>query len=459
MAGIGFELRKMFKNGSITSKIKGTVYATFTTIGPTIIFLLMLLGINFAVRVLEVSEKDRMFFSSASTYGFIFAILISGSLNTILSRYVSDMLFKKNNEKIPPALFGSMFISAIIAGIFSLILCVVLYFKYDTDLYFLCGYYLFSVMISVTYTIMTLVSAIKEYKKITMAFFVGILTGVLTFLLLYYVIGITVLNSLIYSMTVAFLIINIIIAYFILSFFDYSGNDYFEFLAYFKKYPLLALSGIFYITGLYAANIIYWFFSDISMKVAVFRVAPSYDMAAFLAMIINLSAPVIFCVNVETQLFEKYKQYTAALTGANYSTIEKTRKLMCNIINVQLFFIYEVQLIITIILTCLAILLFPMFGFGGLVLDFFLLLGLAMFCIFSMYFTVVMLYYFDDQVGSCTAAGIFFAVTVLASIIAVRLGPGYYAMPSLLGGLAGLIYAFMRLRHFLKTINARLFCY
>lgn len=458
MAGIGFELRKVFQKESISSKIKGTIYAAMTTIGPTIIFLVMLSGINYALKRLNAADEEQVFFSSACLYVFVFAIILSSILNTITARYVSDMIFEKKDEKIPPALFGSMFISSISSALFALIICTLLYTKYNIELSFLCGYYLFAVMISLTYTIMSFVSAIKEYTKITISFLIGVAGGFVVFFIFYFIFHFAVLTAVMYSMPIAFLIINIIIVYYVLSFFNYSGRNYFEFISYFKKYPLLVLSGVFYIVGLYASNIIYWFFSDISMQVKIFHVAPSYDMASFLAILINLTAPVIFNVKVETQLFEKYKYYMTALSNANYAAIEKTRKLLCNTINVQLFFIYEVQLIITILMTCLGILFFPMLGLGGLTLDFFLLLGLAMFCIFSMYFTIIMLYYFDDQLGSCIASAIFLGVTILAAIFALRLGTGYYALAPLIGGLTGLIYAFMRLRHFLKTINARLFC-
>lgn len=458
MAGIGFELRKVFQKESVYSKIKGTLFATMTTIGPTIIFLFMLFGINCVIDIFKVPENQQIFFSSACLHVFVFAIIVSGGLNTITSRYVSDMIFQKKEQNISSALFGSMLLSAIVAAIFALILCIILYINYSIDLGFLCGYYLFTVMISVTYTIMTFVSAIKEYKKITLSFFVGILCGSLLFLLLYFVFHLPVLSSVMDCMAIAFLIINIIIIYYILSFFPYSGENCFAFTAYFKKYPLLFFSGLFYIVGLYSSNIIYWYFADISMKVTIFHVAPTYDMATFLAILINLSAPVIFTVKVETQFFEKYKRYVTSLISANYTIIEKARKIMSDTISTQLFFIYEVQLIITIILTCLAIFVFPMFGLGGLTLDFFLLLGLAMFSVFSMYFTVVFLYYFDDQFGSCVATGIFLAVTTIVAVLALKLGTGYYALAPLAGGLCGLVYAFIRLKHFLQTINARLFC-
>jgi len=74
MAGIGFELRKVFSKQSVYSKLKGIVFATMTTIGPTIIFLILLLGIHFAIDKLGVSQQEQLFFSSALLYVFIGAI-------------------------------------------------------------------------------------------------------------------------------------------------------------------------------------------------------------------------------------------------------------------------------------------------------------------------------------------------------------------------------------------------
>lgn len=458
MAGIGFELRKIFEKDSVYSKIKGVAFATMTVIGPTIIFILMLLGINFVMDAFKVTQFEQRFFSSACLYIFILAIIISSMLNTISSRFVSDMIFQKKEEAIPSAMFGSIFLGAIASSICAFIICLTLFFKYEVDLVFLCGYYLLAVMITVVYTAMTFVSAIKEYTKITWAFFLGMFSGVLLFFILYWFADFEVITCIIYAMAVGFLVINVIIMYYVLSFFGNSDRKYFEFTRYFSKYPLLFLSGVFYILGLYVSNIIYWFYSDVSTQIMIFHVAPTYDIATFLAILVNLSAMVIFTVKVETQFFEKYRQYVTSLTKANYAIIEKARKIMSYNINVQLFFIYEVQLIITIILTCISILIFPMFGLGGLTLDFFLMLGISMFVIFSMYFTVVFLYYFDDQVGSCGATGIFFGVTIITSIIALDLGTAYYAVAPLIGGLAGWIYAFVRLRNLLNDVNVRLFC-
>ncbi|MBH1941526.1 exopolysaccharide Pel transporter PelG [Mobilitalea sibirica] len=458
MAGVGFELRKIFKDETIHGKVKGVIYASMTTIGPTIMFMLLLLGIRYVMNIFDVPYKEQIFFSSASLYLFIFATMISGALNTISTRFISDMIFIEKDEYIPATMFGTIMIGSFAAAIPNFIICIVLFAKYDINPVFLIGYYLFGIMITVTYCIMTFISAIKEYAKITASFFVGLLSAVAIFFIAQRYMGLSVINCIIYSLALGFLLINVFLIYYIITFFEKSNHRYFEFLKYYIKYPKLFLSGLFYVLGLYISNIIFWFYSDIATVVTLFHVAPSYDMATFLAVIVNLSAIVIYTVKVETQFFEKYKLYVMALNNANYAVIEKARKNMNNTIHINLFFIYEIQLIITIILTCLSVMFFPMLGIGGLTLDFFLLLGIAYYAIFSMYFTVVFLYYFSDQFGSFIATALFFGVTVIASLIAIKLGNGYYAIAPLTGAIVGWIYAFLRLKYILKDINANIFC-
>ena len=458
VAGIGFELRKIFKDKSIHGKMKGIIYASMSTIGPTILFILLLFGIRIVMDTLKVPQAEQIFFSSACLYLFVIASIISGSLNTISSRFISDKLFEEKEEYIPATLFGVVFIGSVLSAGVGLLFCLLLYYQHDISISFLLGYYLFGIMITLNYCIITFVSAIKEYAKITVSFFIGVIISVLMFCFLYYVFNIPAIVSIIYSLATGFIIINIRLIYYIISYFDQSNHQYFEFVSYFKRYPKLFFSGLFYVIGLYAANIIYWFFSEISVSITIFRVAPAYDMATFLALLINLPAIVIFTVKVETHFYEKYKDYVFAIGRANYASIEKARKNMENTIDINLFYIYEVQLIITVILTCISVVVFPMLGFGGLTLDFFLLLGIAYYSIFSMYFTIIFLYYFMDQQGSFVATSIFLSVTIIIAVIALKIGSGYYAAAPFLGAFTAWLYAFFRLKYILKDINAKIYC-
>lgn len=458
MAGIGFELRKIFRKTTISSRIKGIVFATMTTIGPTIIFLIMLLSINLILDALNVSETQQIFFSSATLYLFLFSIIISGTTGTTITRFISDRIHENEEDYIPSAMFGTSIFVSILASIFASIIIVLLYLDGITDLLMLASLYILTIVVSITYNLMFFISALKEYLKITIAFFVGILLGAFTFFVLYQFTNLNVLIIILMAMIVVFTIINILLIYLILTFFNHSNHEYFAFLSYYKKHPYLFLSGLFYIVTLYVPNILYWLFSDIAIQVSIFRVAPSYDMALFLAILVNLSTPVLFVVKVETKFFEKYQKYVGSLINGTYSVIEKYRKIMLKTMDIELFYIYEVQLIITIILTCAGILLLPMLGFGGMVMNYFLLLSIGVYCTYLMYFTVIFLYYFDDQFGSFITTFTFFITTLLASIVALQLGVSYYPVALFVGGIVSWIVGFFRLRKFMETINARLYC-
>lgn len=458
MAGIGFELRKIFRKTTISSRIRGIVFATMTTIGPTIIFLAMLLSINVILNTLNVSEYEQIFFSSATLYLFLFSIVISGTTGTTITRFISDRIHENEEEFIPSAMFGTSIFVSLLASIFASTIVVLLYFDGITDLLMLISLYLLTIVVSITYNLMFFISALKEYLKITAAFFIGILLGALTFFVLFQFSNLNVLTDILISMIVVFMVINLMLIYLILTFFNHSNHEYFAFLKYYKKYPYLFLSGLFYIVTLYVPNILYWLFSDIAIQVSIFRVAPSYDMALFLAILVNLSTPVLFVVKVETKFFEKYQKYVGSLINGTYNIIEKYRKIMLKTMDIELFFIYEVQLIITIILTCAGILLLPMLGFGGMVMNYFLILSIGVYCTYLMYFTVIFLYYFDDQFGSFITTLTFFITTVLASIAALQLGVSYYPVALFIGGIVSWVVGFFRLRKFMETINARLYC-
>ncbi len=458
MAGIGFELRKIFRKTTITSRIRGIVFATMTTIGPTIIFLVMLLSINMALDVLGVLETQQIFFSSATLYIFLFSIIVSGTTGTTITRFISDRIHENEEEYIPSAMFGTSIFVSLLSSVFGLIVVVLLYRDGVTDLVLLASLYTLTIVVSITYNLMFFISALKEYLKITAAFLTGVILGAVSFYVLYQFTHINVLVIILISMIVVFSVINLMLIYLILTFFHHSNRDYFAFLTYYKKHPYLFLSGFFYIVTLYVPNILYWFFSDIAIKVSIFRVAPSYDMALFLAILVNLSTPVIFVVKVETRFFEKYQKYVGSLINGTYGIIEKYRKIMLKTMDIELFYIYEVQLIITIILTCVGILFLPMLGFGGMVLNYFLMLSIGVYCTYLMYFTVIFLYYFDDQFGSFITTFTFFVSTFIASLAALNLGVSFYPMSLFVGGIVSWIVGFYRLRTFMKTINARLYC-
>ena len=236
-------------------------------------------------------------------------------------------------------------------------------------------------------------------------------------------------------------------------------SQYFAFFSYFRQYPTLAVGGVLYILGLYSPTVIYWFFSDIWEQVSIFRSVPSYDMAMFLAFVVYIPSLVIFVVKVETAFYEKYTSYVSALNNGTLYLLQKERKVMTRVIFQELFFVYEVQLIITVVLICLVSVFFPYLGASIQMLHMFVILGLGLCSVFCMYFTIVVFYYFSDYTGACISSLVFLAVTVLGAAVASQRSDFYsLPLPLLVGGLSGWFVSFALLRRRMEKLDSFLMC-
>lgn len=458
MAGIGFELKKIYGRKTLASAIVGTAYAAMATIGPMLIFIALLLCADFAISYYRVPEIESMFFVSAFTYAFLSALLISALLSTVVSRYISDMVFVNAEDDICASMFGVLTVGSVSSSVIMLILCVLMYQKSGVPIPVLAVYYVLGVCATNTYNLMTYVSALKEYRKVTLAYVIGFLTAVISFLLLINFTPLSVVVALFCALAVAFFVIHMLLVYFCVRAFGKPSRHLFTFLRYFKRYPKLVISGFTYMLGFFATNIIYWFISDMQVSVSIFHTAPNYDVAMFIAILVSLSAMIIFVVKTETAFYDKYVNYLSALNRGSYNLIEKARDGLENTIRLQLFFVYEVQLVITVVAVCIANIIFPQLGLGSQVLNLFMVLALGLYATLCMYFTIIMLYYFEAHTAACVVPCVYLAIMIVGAFICNSLGSAFYPLPLLIAAVVGWGIGFYALKRCVTNLNKFLLC-
>lgn len=458
MAGIGFELRKIYGRKTLASNIWGSLYATMTAVGPSVLVAVMLIFLKIVMDRADITELENRFFISSFTYVFLISILISALFSTVLSRYISDCVFMRAEKAICASVFGVLTVGSGVSGVIMLALCIAMRVYSGMPVSFLVVYYCLGVLVTDAYNLMTYVSALKQYKEVTFSYFLGMLLAAGIYAFTVYVLDMHAVTAAYLSLTGGYFLLVLLLAFWCVRAFGEPEGSYFAFLRYFARFPRLLASGGCYMLGFYIATVIYWFFSDMRESVSIFWTAPPYDLAMFLAIIANMSSLVIFVVRVETAFFDKYVAYLSALNNGSYDLIEKERESMGNVLRYQLFFVYEVQLIITVVLICLANVFFPYLNISVQVLNMFMVLGMGLYTVFCMYFTVVFLYYFEDHAGACAGPCVFLAVTAAVAVAAVFLGKPFYTLALLAGGLCGWIVSFGRLRYRLEHLNAFLMC-
>lgn len=458
MAGIGFELRKIYGKGTLASSVFGTLYATMTSVGPSLLFAVLILFLKLFMDRSNIPEIQSRFFISSLSYIFMGSILISALFSTVISRYISDCVFEHREREICASVFGVLSLSTVIAGAYMLVLCVGMALKSHIPLPFLAVYYLLGILSTNVYNLIVYVSALKEYKEVTLSYLLGLLTAIPVFLACRHVFSIDLVSAVYIALAAGYFVIHFLLVFLCVRAFGWPNSDHFAFLAYFRRFSKLFCSGFCYMLGFYICTIVYWQMSAMRETVSIFSTTPSYDMAMYLAIAVNLPALVLFVVKTETAFFEKYVRYLSALNKGSYDLMEKERENMNNSIRFQLFFIYEVQLIITILLTFLINIFFPYLNVSSQALNTFMVLAMGLYCVFCMYFTVIFLYYFEDHVAACIGPVVFLAVTLLGALIVVLTGLPLYPLPLLVGGMTGWVTAFLCLKYRLRRLNAFLMC-
>ncbi len=107
MAGIGFELKKLFVGSGVIRKMRAYAYAAVICSGTMILAILLLLGIQAEARFFGVSEHMREVLVVTMVYALFLSMLLSSGFQMYLSRYVADMMYQNQMEKVLPSLIGA----------------------------------------------------------------------------------------------------------------------------------------------------------------------------------------------------------------------------------------------------------------------------------------------------------------------------------------------------------------
>lgn len=458
MAGVGVRLKGFYGKRSIASKAMGFVYSTVVSIAPMILVIASIIVMGYLLDFSSVGYAGRELFSCTVLYIFIFALLAASPFNAVLSRYMSDIIYKDAYDDIMPCYVVGLVLNVVFGCMGAIPFCVLEYLIGKVSFYYVfTGFCGFVALLLVFYTMLYL-NIFKDYRKISLFFFLGALVTVVLSLVLVHVFWWSVTYSMLFSLVVGFMLIACLEFGTVKRYFKVNSGNYKPVLSYFKKYWQLVGTNFFYTLGLYIHNFVFWT-TDLQMHVAkVFVCAPAYDMATCIAMFTNISATMIFISRVEMYFHERYKAYSEAITGGRGADIENTKKRMFRQISMEIMSMVRSQFIITVVVFLLCIVLLPQFGISGLIMKIYPTLAAGYFILFTMYSCVVFLYYFNDLKGSLYTAVSFAVGVFIASIIATHFAPELYGAGVVMGSFLGWSVAYYRIRWIEKHVDEHIFC-
>jgi polysaccharide biosynthesis protein PelG len=306
MAGIGFELRKLFRDDSLWGLLKGYGYAGLLSSGPWVFSIcgMMLIGALGAGGALGVVSSP---FLVSITWMMACSLILTGPLQLLLSRFVADRLFEGRVERVVPNLLGALGLttvgSALLAG-------GVLGLAFQEPLVVRLLLLSCFVVLCDVWVLVVMLSGLKEYREVLWTFLlgyglsVGAALGLRSFGLAGLLAGFLAGQG---WMLVTLLAL-------VLRRHPLRKLVAFDFLRRREAFYELAGVGLLYNLGIWADKLLFWCNPATSEPVlGPLRASVLYDMPMFLACLSTIPGMAVYLVRFETDFAEQHASFYASV--------------------------------------------------------------------------------------------------------------------------------------------------
>ena len=452
MAGIGFELKRLFSKKGLLATVRAYGYAGIVTTGPMILGVVLLLGVMFLAEWAGSVRQERELLVSMITYSLLASLTLTSIFSMITTRCIADMIYINEKTSVMPTFYGSIGIMLTIGvtgyGIF-------LFFAGIPLIYQVLCLILFASLV-VVWTEINYLTAIKDYRNIILAFLVSLISAFLIGFILIWVFHLPVIASLLGGVVCGYGIM--MIWYFILlyRYFPEGFGSCFSFLRWIDRYPQLTLVGFFITLGLFGHLLIMWA-SRIGVQVqGLFYGAPQYDVPALVAFFSILITTINFVTSVETRFYPQYRDYFSLFNdGGSVGEIETSEKNMIRVLREELGYLAQKQLFATLIFIIIGSLLLPKtnLGFSGEMLGIFrvLCVGYAFYAIGNSLMLVSL--YFADNKGALISSAVFSVMSNLMTVLFMTGSNYLYGFGFLIGSAIFCLVALIRLSVYISKLK------
>lgn len=456
MAGIGFELKKMFSKKGLLSMLKAYGYAGVVCVGPMILGVVLLLGIRVLAGLGGASEHELELLNCMVTYTLLASMLITNTFSLVTTRFTADQIYMEKNEQIMPSFWGSVSVMLVLGGI---VYGIFLAFAGIPFTYQLLCLMLFGELILV-WTQMNYLTAIKDYRGILVTFAVSLLMSwVAGAILLYF--GVEPVTAMLISVGIAYGLMAVVYYYLLVRYFPEGKVSAFCFLEWFDRYPQLAPLGLFLSLGLFGHLVIMWT-SPIKVQVqGLFYGAPMYDIPALLAFLSILVTTVSFVTSVEVNFYPKYRNFFSLFNdGGSLMDIKQAEREMKETLMQELTYTFTKQFFATIVFIMAGTFLLPHLPLGinedMLGIYRVLCVGYAFYAVGNCAMLIQL--YFSDNKGALVSGTVFMLTSCIATLVFKSNSIKYYGVGFLIGSVAFCAVSLLLLRRYLKKLMFHVLC-
>lgn len=456
MAGIGFELKKLFARKGGFFKLRAMLYSSIVVAGPMIMGAVLLFGQKYLSIRFGAGSYQQDLLIVITTYSLLFPLLLTSFFSYTLSRYIADKLYIKEYNSILSSMYGLILLLLCIGsvgwGIF-------LYISQLPLLYAVLSFTLFCSAI-VVWVQIVYITAIKYYNSILIGFILGVITGLLTGVLLS-ISGVEVVAAFLAAACIAYGIMLMVYARVLHKHFPIRWKKSFEFLKWLREFPSLSLVGFFTTLGLFIHLMLMWKSPWGVQVIGLFYHAPMHDIPAFFAFTTILVTTVNFVTSVEVNFYPKYQLYLGLINhGGSLIDIKKAYSEMLIVLKQELFYLLLRQMFATIIAIIVGSEIISNLGLGftNEMIGLFrvLCIGYAFYAFGNS--MMLILLYFVDFVGAIFSGLSLLVVNWIGTLITISLSSNYYGFGLLVAGLVMCIVTWVRMVLYTQRLDYHIYC-
>jgi uncharacterized membrane protein len=460
MAGIGFELKKLYASRGGFSKVRAVFYSSIVIAGPMIMGALLLFGQKYLSIQFGASSHEQDVIIVITTYSLLFPLLLTSFFSYMISRYIADKLYQGEYKNILPSMYG---LTSILLLIGSLGWGIFLYLADIPFHYAILSFILFCSAL-VAWVQITYITAVKYYRDILSGFIAGIFTGLLAGVLLILLFQAEVVTAFLTSACIAYGIMVIVYVYALHKYFPLRAlkhKETFEFLKWIKKYPSLSMVGFFTTLGLFIHLMLMWKSPWGIQVIGLFYHAPMHDIPALFAFLSILVTTVNFVTSVEVNFYPKYQVYFGLINnGGALTDIKKAHSEMLIVLKQELFYLALRQMFATIIFVVIVSGIISNLGLGfthemiGLYRV--MCVGYAFYAIGNS--MMLILLYFVDFIGAVFSGFTLLLVNTIGTLYTISLSSNFYGFGFLVAGLTMCLVTLSRLSFYTRRLDYFIFC-
>ncbi len=452
MAGIGFVLRRLSRRDDLLGILQGFAHSSIASTGPWIFTVLCLSGI-FLFGTRFVSFAELYDFRLTIIYNFAFSLVCSGPLVMLVTRCLADRIYEMDVEEAPGMMLAAL---SVLYAIQFPVVILAYFFYFDME----PGTRLAAVMnfflISGIWLIGVFLTALKNYKSISLLFAVGMLVSLVGSVSTAGLGGGT--GGMLLGFNIGLALILFALMAQVLAEYPYRVIRPFRFLGYLKEYWEIALGGLVYNLAIWVDKWVMWTSPNAEAHPSGMLSYPDYDSAMFLAYLSIVPSIAVFVFSVETSFFEKYLRfYRAIRQHATLEQIQKNQRDIIRDLSVSGRNFVVLQGSICFVLALLAPGLFELLDVGYVQIGMFRLglLGAVFHSLFL--FMSIVLSYFDLRRATLALQLLFLVTNGLFTYISMNAGFPYYGYGYCLACATTAVVGFLTVAYYLEELPFQAF--